>query len=92
MGEDFSFEEFARRCNTSTATSFAAVVLQNIKKGNKELSTILRIFAKSCWDTRMMNARKRGEEAAAKLMMPMMIIFIGIMILLAAPAIFKLSF
>lgn len=90
-GEANSFENFSKRCNTPTAAMFTSVVLQNLKKGNKELSSILRIFAGTAWRNRKNSAIKRGEEAAAKLMLPMMIIFIAIMILLAAPAIMQMS-
>jgi tight adherence protein C len=90
-GENASFEGFAKRCNTSTAAAFASVVLQNIKKGNRELSAILRLFAGSSWTLRRNAAKKSGEEAAAKLMSPMMIIFLAIMILMAAPALMKIG-
>lgn len=90
-GENYAFESFSKRCYTPTAAMFSSVVLQNIKKGNKELSSILRIFAATSWKDRKNSVIKRGEEAAAKLMVPMMIVFIAIMILMAAPAVMQMG-
>ncbi|MCX8129531.1 MAG: type II secretion system F family protein [Clostridia bacterium] len=82
-----AYEDFARRCRVPQVTKFVSVVIQNIRKGNSELIPILRLQANDCWEMRKNTAKKLGEEASTKMLIPMMIMFIAILIIVAVPAI-----
>ncbi len=86
-----AYEDFARRCRTAEVARFITVILQNIKKGNAELISILRIISNESWEIRKNTARKLGEEASTKMIIPLMLIFIAILIILATPAILAIS-
>ncbi|MDD4146137.1 MAG: type II secretion system F family protein [Clostridia bacterium] len=85
-----AFEDFARRCRVPEITRFTAVVLQNMKKGSSELVPILRLQANACWEMRKNAAKRLGEEASTKLLLPMMLMFIAILLITATPAILAL--
>lgn len=86
-----AYEDFAKRCRTNEVTKFISVVLQNLKKGSFEVTSILRVQSASCWETRKNVAKKLGEEASTKLLLPMMIIFLAILIIVITPAILSMQ-
>ncbi len=90
MPEHKAFEEFAQRCHVPVITRFVSVVLQNIRKGNDELVPVLRLFANECWELRKSAARKFGEEASTKLLLPMMLMFVAILLIVGMPAVLAL--
>lgn len=85
------YEEFAKRCQISEITRFITVILQNKRKGHAELVAILRLQATESWEMRKNTAKKLGEEAATKLLFPMMLILLAIMIIVATPAVFAMK-
>lgn len=89
--EGEAYEEFARRCRVREISKFVTLVIQNLKKGNDDLVPLLRLQAEECWDLRKMRAKQLGEEASAKLLIPMMIMFVGILIIVVLPAILQLN-
>lgn len=86
-----AYELFAKRCQLQEVTLFTATLLQNIRRGSSELIPILRLQAGNCWINRKNIARKLGEEASTKLVFPMILVFIAILIMVVAPAIFQLN-
>jgi tight adherence protein C len=89
--ESEAYEEFARRCRVREITKFVTLIIQNLKKGSDDMVPLLRLQAEECWELRKMRARQLGEEASAKLMIPMMIMFIGILIIVVLPAVLQLN-
>jgi tight adherence protein C len=88
--EHRSYEEFAKRCRVPVITRFVSVILQNIRKGNAELVPILRVYANECWELRKSTAKRLGEEASTKLLLPMMLMFIAILLIVGMPAVLSL--
>lgn len=88
--EHKAYEEFAKRCHVPAVTRFVTVVLQNIRKGNSELVPVLRLLADECWEMRKNAARKFGEEASTKLLLPMMMMFVAILLIVGMPAVLAL--
>lgn len=86
-----AYEDFARRCRIPEITRFTAVVLQNMKKGNSELVSVLRLQASECWEMRKNAAKRLGEEASTKLLLPMMLMFVAILLIVALPAIIAIN-
>lgn len=89
--EHKAYEEFAKRCRLPVITRFISVILQNVRKGNAELVPILRVFANECWELRKNTARKYGEEASTKMLLPMMLMFIAILLIVGMPAVLALK-
>lgn len=89
--EGEAYEEFARRCKVREISKFVAVVIQNMKKGSGDLVPLLRLQSEECWELRKSRAKQLGEEASAKLLIPMMIMFIGILIIVVLPAVLQIN-
>jgi tight adherence protein C len=88
--EHKAYEEFAKRCRIPVITRFISVILQNIRKGNSELVPILRVFANECWELRKMTAKRYGEEASTKMLLPMLLMFAAILLIVGMPAVLAL--
>lgn len=89
--ELYAYEDFAKRCRIPEITKFVSVAVQNMKKGNTELVSILRLQAAECWEMRKRTAKRLGEEMSTKLLFPMMLMFLAILIIVATPAIFAMQ-
>lgn len=90
MPEHRAYESFAKRCRAPEITRFVSLVLQNLRKGNSELVPVMRLFAGECWEMRKNAARKYGEEASTKLLLPMTLMFIAILLIVGTPAVLAL--
>lgn len=90
--EEAAYEDFARRCRVKEITKFVAAMIQNLKKGNGELVALLKLQSNECWQLRKNMARKLGEEASTKLVLPLMIMFVGILIIVVLPAVMQMRY
>lgn len=80
-----AMENFIKRCFTKETTKFGASIIQGIERGNAELSIFLTELSRETWEERKRHARSLGEKAKSKLMLPMVLIFIGILLLIGVP-------
>ncbi len=85
-----AYEDFAKRCRIPEISRFVSLILQNIRKGNSELVPIMRLYANECWEMRKNLARKYGEEASTRLILPMMLMFVAILLIVGTPAVLAL--
>lgn len=76
---------FGSRCVVPEIKKFTSTIVQGISKGNSELVAMLQEQSKEVWSLKKQNVRRQGEKAASKLMIPMMIMFIGILIMVVVP-------
>lgn len=81
-----SYERFGRRCHGQEYIRFGALLSQNIRKGTKGLTQILKMEAVQAFENRKMRAKKLGEEAGTKLLIPMFIMFTVVLIMVIVPA------
>lgn len=89
--EAVAYEEFGRRCRIKEIIKFVSVVVLNLKKGGAEVVPVLKLQAAECWEMRKSAAKQLGEEAGTKVLIPMMIMFIGIILIVVLPAILSFS-
>jgi tight adherence protein C len=80
-----AYERFAKRCRMPVVTKFVSVLLQNLRKGSGELIKVLDSLSDECWEMRKNAAKRIGEEASTKMMLPMMIMLAGIFIVIFTP-------
>lgn len=81
-----AYEHFGIRCGGQQYTRLSTLLTQNLKKGNSQLLTLLREESKNAFQARMDRARKAGEEAGTKLLLPMIIMLVIVMIIIMIPA------
>ncbi|MDE7267181.1 MAG: type II secretion system F family protein [Lachnospiraceae bacterium] len=86
-----AYERFGRRCRVQCYNRLSTMLSQNVKKGATNLAALLREEAAYAFEERKHTARRFGEKAGTKLLMPMMMLLCMIMIVIMVPA-FKTYF
>lgn len=86
VSEPVAYEQFARRCGQSCYSKLAALLAQNSKKGNSSLLQQLRTESERAQEERRNLARKIGEEAGTKLLLPMVLLLVMVMLMILVPA------
>lgn len=76
---------FGNRCIIPEIKKFTSTIVQGMIKGNSELSVMLQEQSKEVWAIKKQNVRRQGEKASAKLMIPMMLMFVGILVMVIIP-------
>ena len=92
VSEMEAYLEFASRCNSEQVTKFISALAQNLSKGNKELVVLLRQFSDEAWNEKKQRARQKGEAASSKLLLPITLMFAGILVMICVPVFSNLSF
>lgn len=88
--EAVAYEEFGRRCRIKEVIKFVSVIILNLRKGGADVVPTLRAQADECWEARRATARRLGEKASSKLLGPMAIMLLGIIAIVALPAVLAL--
>lgn len=86
VSEPVAYEQFARRCGQSCYSKLAALLAQNSKKGNSSLLQQLRTESERAQEDRRNLARKIGEEAGTKLLLPMLLLLVMVLLMILVPA------
>lgn len=85
ISEVEAIRRFGMRCMIPEAKKFATTLIQGMEKGNKELSAMITTQSDEMWTTKQQLARQAGEKANSKLLLPMFIMFAGILIMIVVP-------
>jgi tight adherence protein C len=81
-----SMEEFSKRCGMQEVSIFVTTVLMNYRRGGEEFVLSLRELSRNLWEKRKAMSKTLGEEASSKLVFPLMLVFLVVMVIVAAPA------
>lgn len=84
--EGQAYEKFGMRIRLLPYRRFASLLVQNLQKGNSNLRYLLEQEADNAWEERKNTAKKQGEEAGTKMLMPMMLMLLLIVIIIMVPA------
>ncbi len=93
IAEERAFEQFGIRCGLLPYMRFTTLLTQNLKKGSKRLIPLLQMESQEAFSERKEHARRQGEEAGTKLLIPMggMLVIVLVMILVPAFVSFQLN-
>ncbi len=91
ISESEAIEHFAKRCGTREYMRFGALLIQNMKKGSTNLIAMLKEESEDAFSLRKNEARKLGEEASTKLLLPMVMMLTVVMIIIMVPAYMSFS-
>lgn len=83
------YDHFGRRCQVSAYMKLSTLLSQNIRKGSNDLLVMLRQEADNAFAERKNLAKKLGEEAGTKLLLPMMMMLCIVMVIIMIPAYFS---
>lgn len=86
-GEAAAYENFGQNCQDLRYIKFGSMLSQNLKKGSKGLSELLMREASLGMEGRRNLARRMGEEAGVKLLLPMMLMLVLVMVILIVPSV-----
>ena len=86
VGEIQCYEAFGNRCALMPYRKLAALLIQNLKKGNNSLVNALALESSLAFEERKNSAKRLGEEAQTKLLMPMMLMLMVVMVIIMIPA------
>ena len=87
MSEQAVYERFGVRCRIREYMKFSSLLIQNLKKGTRELTGLLELEAIDAFEERKNQVKKYGEEAGTRLLVPMVIMLIVVMVIIMFPAI-----
>ena len=80
------YEDFGRRCTGQQYARLSTLLSQNLRKGNSELLRLLNEESMKAFEDRLDRARKAGEEAGTKLLLPMVLMLLIVMVIIMIPA------
>ncbi|MBR5508466.1 MAG: type II secretion system F family protein [Lachnospiraceae bacterium] len=81
-----AYRNFADRCAIKEIRRFSSTMIQNMQKGNAEISYFLREMSDEMWEEKKHLVKRKGEAANSKLLMPIGMIFVGILVMIIVPA------
>ena len=86
MTERDALFHFGRTSNSPEIRKFTSAMLQSMEKGGAELSNFMQQQSSELWSMRRQHILQSGEKASTKLLLPIMLIFIGVIIIVMTAA------
>lgn len=86
VSEGTAYSRLAERTGVKEMVRFTTLLVQNLKKGSTKLCELLRRESSAAFEARTQRAKKAGEEASTKLLLPMMLLLIDVMLMIIVPA------
>lgn len=80
-----AIRRFGNRCIIPEIRKFTSTLIQGVVKGNDELVIMLQNQSSEVWEAKKQDVRRQGEKAASKLLIPMLLMFVGILIMVIVP-------
>ena len=82
-----AIHKFGILTDSSDIKKFTSSLVQGIEKGSKDLSDLLAAQSSEMWNLKKQIMLQKGEAAASKLLLPIALIFLGIMVIVISGAI-----
>lgn len=84
--ENIAYEQYGRRVGLIPYIKFSSLISQNLKKGTKGFTDLLMREAIDAFEDRKEVAKRLGEEAGTKLLIPMILMLILVFLIIMIPA------
>lgn len=89
--ESLAYEDLGRRCAIPQYAKLSSYLVTGLSRGSKDFNRLLAEEATSALIEQKAQILRQGERASAKLMGPMMLIFLSILCLIMIPAFLSMS-
>lgn len=89
--EGEAYVRFGNRCKIREFLKLGALLSQNLKKGSTGLLSLLEAEEREAFEERKGLARRLGEEAGTKLLLPMGCMLVVVMVIVVVPAFLSFS-
>ena len=76
---------FAERCVSPEIKKFTSFIVQGLEKGSKDLAYALQNLTNEMWQLKKQNTLKQGELASSKLLVPLLVMFGGVLVMIIGP-------
>ena len=86
LSEGRAYNEFGRRCGLQAYIKLSALLEQSQKNGSRQLRPALELEMVSAFEQRKNLAKKLGEEAGTKLLLPLFMMLGVVMVMIVVPA------
>ena len=85
------YEEYGIRCGEAMYRKFGTMLSQNLRKGSGGITELLAREAEEAFEERKNLAKRLGEEAGTKLMIPMFMMLVIVFAMVVIPAFFSIQ-
>ena len=92
MQEGEAYDRFGRRCKLAGYVKLGVLLKQNLQKGSRGLTQLLTYEGIQAMEERKNLAKRMGEEASTKLLLPMLLMLAVVLIILIVPALLSMGF
>ena len=82
MGENDAYYRFGLLSDSQEIRKFSSMLVQSLEKGGGELTGFLTQQSKELWVQKRQRMLQRGDEAAAKLLIPTSLMLVGILLII----------
>lgn len=86
VSEAHAYENFGRRCGEASYLKLGTLLSGNLQKGSEGLAKLLQEEALYSMEERRQIAKRLGEEAGTKLLLPMLLMLVVVLIIMLVPA------
>jgi len=91
MSDVEALHKFAQESGSVEIKKFASTIAQGIEKGSRELVGLLLTQSTELWSQKRQRSLRKGEVASGKLILPLVITFVGIIFIILSAALTGLS-
>ncbi|GHT82873.1 hypothetical protein FACS1894125_5950 [Actinomycetota bacterium] len=85
MTQSQAINEFGNRSMLLEVKKFAASLTQGLTKGSGELTDMLTNLSREAWNEKRQMVIRQKESTGTKLLIPMLIMFLGVLIMILVP-------
>lgn len=85
ISEADALSAMSRRCATPEISKFISMVIQGLEKGSADLAYTLKDQSDEMWELKQQKLLQEGEKASGKLLIPIMVMFVGILVMIMMP-------
>ncbi len=83
--------QFGQRCQLQPYLKLSSLLEQNRRTGTKNLTQLLQQEMTSAWEQQKTIARRLGEEAGTKLLLPLLLMLLVVMVIIMVPALMSMQ-
>lgn len=84
--EGKAIETFGKRCQLPSYMKLSSILEQNRRTGTKNLKQLLEQEMTAAWEEQKHMARRLGEEAGTRLLIPLFLLLVVVMVIIMVPA------
>ncbi|MBO5573869.1 MAG: type II secretion system F family protein [Clostridium sp.] len=81
-----AYESFAAGCRSLPYRKMAGLLAQNIRNGSEKMREALELEMENAFEQRKNLARRQGEQASTKLLIPLLLMLMIVMVMVSVPA------